>query len=109
MRQLLFVFTISAIALLAQGGGAPKNLKVLKPEEVRAAMGMARTGLGVQCTECHAADFSSDEKPMKVTARMMFAMTQEINAKFPDGKAHVTCYTCHRGQKEPLTAAPAAQ
>jgi Photosynthetic reaction centre cytochrome C subunit len=110
MRQLLFVFTISAIALLAQGGGgAPKNLKVLKPEDVRAAMGMARVGLGVQCTECHAADFSSDEKPMKVTARMMFAMTQEINAKFPDGKAHVTCYTCHRGQKEPVTAPPAAQ
>jgi len=110
MRQLLFVFTISAIALLAQGGaGAPKNLKVLKPEEVRAAMGMARTGLGVQCTECHAADFSSDEKPMKLTARMMFEMTQKINAGFPDGKAHVTCYTCHRGQKEPLMAPPAAQ
>ena len=108
MRQLLFVFTVSAIALLAQGGAAPKNLKVLKPEEVRPAMGMAVTGLGVQCTACHVADRSSDELPMKVTARMMFAMTQEINAKFPDGKAHVTCYTCHRGQKEPLTAAPPA-
>ena len=109
MRQLLFAFTISAIALLAQGGGAPKNLKVLKPEEVRPAMGAAVAGLGVMCTECHVADRSSDEKPAKVTARMMFAMTQEINARFPDGKAHVTCYTCHRGQKEPLTAAPAAQ
>jgi len=109
MRQLLFVFTISAIALIAQRP-APKNLKVLKPEEVNAAMGMARTGLGVQCAECHVpTDFSSDEKPMKLTARMMFEMTQKINAGFPDGKAHVTCYTCHRGQKEPLTAAPAAQ
>src|ERR1700722_15675731 len=109
MRQLLFVFTVSAIALLAQGGGAPKNLKVLKPEDIRASMGMATAGLGVQCTECHVADRSSDEKPMKVTARMMFGMTQEINAKFPDGKVHVTCFTCHRGAKEPLTAAPAAQ
>ena len=109
MRQLLLVFTVSAIALLAQRP-APKNLKVLKPEEVNAAMGMARTGLGVQCSECHVTgDFSSDDKPMKITARMMFAMTQEINAKFPDGKAHVTCYTCHRAQKEPLMAAPPAQ
>lgn len=109
MRQLLFVFTISAIALLAQGGGAPKNLKVLKPEEVRTGMGAAVAGLGVKCTDCHVADRSSDELPMKLTARKMFAMTQQINAGFPDGKAHVTCYTCHRGQKEPLTAPPAAQ
>ena len=109
MRKLMFVFTLSTIALLAQGGGAPKNLKVLKPEEVRASMGMAVAGLGVKCTDCHVADRSSDELPAKLVARRMFAMTAEINAKFPDGKAHVTCYTCHRGQKEPLTAAPAAQ
>ncbi len=108
MRELLFVFTVSAVALLAQAGGGPKNLKVLKPDEVRASMGMAAAGLGVKCTECHTADFSSDEKPEKVTARMMFEMTKDINAKFPDGKAHVSCYTCHRGQKEPLTAPPAA-
>ena len=108
MRQLLLVFSISAIALIAQAP-APRNLKVLKPDQVRASMAAATSGLGVKCTECHTADFSSDEKPEKLTARMMFAMTEEINAKFPDGKAHVSCYTCHRGQKEPLTAAPPAQ
>jgi hypothetical protein len=37
----------------------------------------------------------------------MFAMVKDINAKFPDGKAHVTCYTCHRGAEMPLTAPPA--
>jgi hypothetical protein len=119
MRYLLLVFTVSAMVLCAQdppaaaparggGGGPPKNLKVLKPEEVRMAMGAAVAGLGVQCGECHVADRSSDEKPMKVTARMMFEMTKDINAKFPDGKAHVSCFTCHRAQKEPLMAAPAA-
>ena len=105
MRKLLFVSTLSAIALFAQGN-APKNLKVLKPEEVRASMAMARTGLGVQCTECHTADFSSDDKPDKVTARAMFAMMKEINAN-PATMAQVTCYTCHHGQKEPVNAAPA--
>jgi hypothetical protein len=39
----------------------------------------------------------------------MITMMREINAKFPDGKEHVTCYTCHRGAEMPLTAAPAAQ
>ena len=36
-------------------------------------------------------------KPTKLMARMMFEMVKDINSKFPDGKAHVTCYTCHRG------------
>jgi hypothetical protein len=31
-----------------------------------------------------------------------------VNANFPDGKMHVSCYTCHRGEAEPKTA-PAAQ
>jgi len=34
-------------------------------------------------------------------------MTREVNAKFPeDGRARVSCYTCHRGATTPLTAAP---
>ena len=109
IRQLLFIFTSSGISLLAQGAAAtPKNLQILKPEEIRTAMGAATVGLGVQCTECHVTDRSSDEKPTKLIARKMFAMTQEINNRFPDGKAHVSCYTCHRGQKEPLMAPPPA-
>jgi hypothetical protein len=40
----------------------------------------------------------------------MISMTREINGKFPDGKEHVTCYTCHRGDHEPKMKpdAPAA-
>jgi hypothetical protein len=126
MRQLLFVLAICATALFAQdappagrGGGAgggrgpqapPKNLKVLTPETYMANMRLAVAGLGVMCNDCHVAtDRSSDDKPMKVTARMMFAMVNDLNAKFPDGKVHVTCYTCHRGMTQPLTAPPAAQ
>lgn len=111
MRKIFFVLAsaIFAAAVFAQApGGGPKNLQVLKPAEVRASMGMATVGLGVKCTECHVEDRSSDEKPEKLMARKMFAMTAEINAKFPDGKAHVSCYTCHRGEKEPLMAPPAA-
>jgi len=37
----------------------------------------------------------------------MIVLAQDVNAKFPDGKERVTCYTCHRGDQEPKTAAPA--
>src|ERR1039458_10160132 len=60
----------------AGGGGPPKNLKVLKPEDVRVFMGQYVQALGVAqcggCNFCHVqGDRASDEKPEKVTARMM--------------------------------------
>ncbi len=117
----IFLPLLIAIPLLAQDppagsekkkGGpppAPKNLKLLKPEEVRPMMGAFRVALGTQCTFCHVqGDFASDEKPEKETARMMITMTREINAKFTDAKTHVTCFTCHRGDHHPKTAPEAA-
>jgi hypothetical protein len=53
-------------------------------------------------------DFASDENPKKETARMMLTLARDVNAKFTDGKQHVTCYTCHRGATEPATAPPPA-
>ncbi len=94
-----------------QGGGArpaPKNLKILKPDDVMRAMQGYRVGLGVRCDFCHVqSDFASDENHHKITAREMIAMTQQINSHFPPGEARVTCYTCHRAAEKPLTAPPA--
>lgn len=88
----------------------PKNLKILKPDEVRTAMRSFTQGLGVNCGFCHAqGDMASDDNPHKVTARGMIAMMRQANASFPDGKERVTCYTCHRGESEPKSAPPAAQ
>ena len=88
----------------------PTNLKVLKAttgQEVRQIMQAFTAGLGVQCNYCHVqGNFASDENPKKETARHMIEMAQKINAGFPDGKMHVTCYTCHRGEAEPATAPP---
>ena len=64
--------------------------------------------LGVECGFCHVqGDFSSDDKHHKIVARKMIELVRSINPQFPDGKEHVTCYTCHRGAEEPLTAPPA--
>jgi hypothetical protein len=64
--------------------------------------------LGVEnqggCNYCHEADRSLDTKPTKVKARQMIEMVADINAKFGDGKVHVTCWTCHLGSTKPETA-----
>jgi photosynthetic reaction center cytochrome c subunit len=129
MRTLVPLFIATAVsigtfALVAQappgGGGkgkgkARENLKVL-PDDANlvptmqmfvAALGLADKG---GCNYCHdtaqGASKASDANPKKLTARMMISMAKDINSKFPDGKEHVTCYTCHRGSTMPLTAAP---
>ena len=87
--------------------GPPTNLKVLKVttrQEVGQIMRTFTAGLGVQCNYCHVQDRASDDNPKKEVARHMIEMVQKINAGFPDGKMHVTCYTCHRGETEPKTA-----
>jgi Photosynthetic reaction centre cytochrome C subunit len=92
------------------GMPAPKNLKIIKPEEIRAVMGSFVTGLGVKCNFCHVqGDFASDDKPEKLTARKMLLMTRDINTHFQDATTDmVACYTCHRGATKPLTAPPPA-
>lgn len=115
LATLTAAVSLFALALVAQDapkakgkGGPPKNLKVLTPanymDNMRAfvpALGLADKG---GCNFCHEADRSSDAKMEKVMARMMISMVQDINSKFPDGKTHVTCYTCHRGDTEPKMA-----
>jgi cytochrome c5 len=126
MRRILPVLLMAVpLFLLARspqdppqkkGPPAPKNLKVLPPDtNIRVTMMGYAAALGQQCLFCHATganggpDFASDENPKKITARHMIQMMNEINAKFPDGKVHVSCYTCHRGSNMPLTAPPAPQ
>ena len=122
MRILVCLLFMSSITLLAQrggrGGGAepvippgpPKNLKVLPADvNLQQTMGAFRTALGVQCTYCHVqGDFPSDDNPKKNMARNMLRIAADINATFPDGKRHVTCYTCHRGEAKPKMDPPAA-
>ena len=117
MRFLATMLFLTAMTVGAQDapkqggghGGPPKNLKVLKAEDVRPAMGAMRGALGQKCDFCHVeGDFASDDNHQKLTARKMMQLVNEVNAKFPDGKVHVSCYTCHRGKTEPDMAPPLA-
>jgi len=121
MRRILPIVLLSIPLLLLaaapqdppkkKGMPAPKNLKIL-PADNNLIPTMrsftAALGLGQQCTFCHVqGDFASDDNPKKATARFMIQMVNDINAKFPDGKVHVSCYTCHRGATAPLMTPPA--
>jgi len=105
----------------------PTNLKVLPKNltgrEVRDIMEKWAGSLGVHCDTCHVADpnhigpngrpqlnFPDDSKPDKQIARIMYTMTQQINADTiskamdldkDDMGLPVTCGTCHRGHKMP--------
>jgi hypothetical protein len=72
--------------------------------------------LGVRCVFCHVGeegplervDFASDEKRVKLVARQMMLMVQEINRRLdslpgrPTPAVAVTCGTCHRGASRPM-------
>jgi hypothetical protein len=105
--------TVPQTRLNAQGrgggkNGPPKNLKILTPENLMAQMQTFPAALGVEnqggCNFCHEADRSLDTKPAKVKARQMIELVNEINAKFGDGKVHVTWWTCHLGSTMPEIA-----
>lgn len=127
MRKTLLMLAVASLAafvMFAQdkggkGGGGkakapPKNLKIFTQENWTATgrpmMDVFVASLGLAdkggCTYCHIGpgQFDDDSKPPKNVARMMLTMVGEINAKFPDGKQHVTCFTCHRGSTTPATA-----
>ena len=108
-----FFSTLGALAILAtvtvpqtplnaegkgEGKNAPRNLKVLTPENLMAQMQTFPIALGVEnqggCNFCHEADRSVDT-PMKIKAREAIELAAMINEKLGDDKIHVTCWTCH--------------
>jgi hypothetical protein len=90
-----------------KGTAAPKNLKVLTPENYMEQMRTYPAALGVEsqggCNFCHEADRSLDT-PMKIKAREAIELAAEINKKFGGDK--VTCWTCHHGVPIPETVRP---
>ena len=101
---------------------APTNLQVLPKnltgQQVRDIMEKWEGSLGAHCNTCHAADpknigpngrprlnFADDSKQEKLTARLMYKMTEDINvnyvSKVPNSDLAVACGTCHRGHLDP--------
>lgn len=89
-------------------GGELKNVQVLTgmtKDEIQEYMSDVVDFLGVEkCTFCHVRDKSSDELEHKVIAREYMKLTKELNEGFfKDKETKVTCFTCHRGEKKPIS------
>jgi photosynthetic reaction center cytochrome c subunit len=84
-----------------------KNIQALKgipAEQVIPSMQFITASLGVECDYCHVERaFDKDDKKPKVTARKMINMMMTINKENFDGHREVTCYSCHRGAKDPVS------
>jgi outer membrane lipoprotein-sorting protein len=84
-----------------------KNIQVLKDipaDQLIPAMQFITASLGVECEYCHVHDaFDKDEKKTKVTARKMMLMMMAINKDNFEGHREVTCYSCHRGARDPVS------
>ena len=91
-----------------------KNVKVLTDvhtkTQMRSIMKEQAASLGVKCVFCHVpGKFDLDDKKEKVKARDMLKMVSELNSnwlKDSEKKPAVSCWTCHRGSKEPEHAIP---
>jgi photosynthetic reaction center cytochrome c subunit len=83
-----------------------KNIQVLKglpPEQLVPAMEFISSSLGVECSFCHVEDhFDKDDKKPKQTARAMMRMMLALNKNSFEGLREVTCYSCHRGERDPV-------
>src|SRR5262249_40414925 len=89
-----------------------KNIQSLKGAitagRLMLAMRMFSKSLGVDCAHCHTPGaFEKDDKPAKETARRMLRMTGVVAREYYSGNSPVNCYTCHRGQLQPVSMPPA--
>lgn len=91
-----------------------KNIKVLNGQpqsQLIPVMNFFSASLGVRCNFCHVNNngvwaYDADEKPEKGRAREMIAMVLNINKTTFKGGLEVSCYTCHRGTRNPVGLPP---
>ena len=88
-----------------------KNIQSLKgvitAGRLTMAMQMFSKSLGVKCDHCHVPGaFEKDDKPAKETARRMLRLTGVLAREYYNGQSPINCYTCHRGQLQPVSLPP---
>jgi photosynthetic reaction center cytochrome c subunit len=93
-------------------GGPPKNIQVLKDvpqDQLQLTMQYIAASLGVPCSYCHVQGQNDlDDKETKKIARDMMKMVADVNSKFFDGKARLSCASCHNGHAKPQRTPPLA-
>lgn len=86
---------------------AYQNVQVLKDipaDQLVPAMQFITYSLGAECSYCHVEGaLEKDDKKPKQTARKMMQMMAGINRDNFESKQMVTCNSCHRGSRRPIS------
>ena len=112
-------YFISLIFIFSIGTGQLKNLQVLDFESDRKLKKYMKTigkDLGVKCKFCHDINDKSIDTDHKLVAREMMKMQRDLNKGFfahigdsllkKENTLQISCWTCHRGSKEPQLIRP---
>jgi len=96
-------------------------LQALPEAQLFPLMNLIAESLGVRCDYCHVQEgpdltktpsnvggwkWDRDDKPQKRTALEMMRMVVDLNAGRFRGQPRITCYTCHRGTRQPARTLP---
>jgi hypothetical protein len=89
-----------------------KNLQILEDipaDQLMQTMQYVAASLGVQCNHCHVqGQNDSDDKETKRLARQMMRMVNTINDTHFEGRAVLSCASCHNGRNRPVRTPPLA-
>jgi tetratricopeptide (TPR) repeat protein len=113
---LLLTSSVAYAGLFDDPSNLEKLPKDISAAELRDTMRGFSQGTGSRCSACHVGeveadlstyDFTLDDKEMKLKAREMIQLVDNINEQIAAALPHstepvqVTCATCHRGQAKP--------
>jgi hypothetical protein len=120
MKKLIHVLTmLFIVSSLGFMQNKPKNNQVLEfdsERDLKKYMKSISKDLGVKCNFCHDLNDKSIDTPHKKIARGMMQMQNNLNNSFfahlgdsldvHDDIPQISCWTCHRGSKNPQTIKP---
>ena len=118
-RFIILIIILSVITTHGIMQDKPKNLQFLKFEsdrDLKKYMKEIGKDLGVKCTFCHDLNDKSIDTDHKLIAREMMIMQQDLNKNYfamigdsllkLENKMQISCWTCHRGAKNPQLVRP---
>ena len=116
LHVLTMLFIVSSLSFMQD---KPKSLQVLDFEserDLKKYMKSISKDLGVKCKYCHDLNDKSIDTDHKKIARKMMRMQMDLNKSFfallgdsldvHDDISQISCWTCHRGSKDPQTIKP---
>ena len=110
------LFVVSSLGFMQDKSNNLQVLEFDSERDLKKYMKTIQKDLGVKCNFCHDINDMSLDTPHKIIAREMMRMQMDLNKIFfaqlgdslhaHDKISQISCWTCHRGAKEPQLVRP---